>query len=89
MDWIRPPFAMENYIASRSIFRLELPLLGTANIHLGTLILIKDMKNKPIDHLTIRRVEDLRRTIIKALERLEDRNQKTVARCRRTEKKED
>ena len=71
MDWIRPPFAMENYICSRSIFRLELPLLGKDNIHLGTLILIKDMKNKPIDHLTIRRVEDLRRTIIKALEQMD------------------
>ena len=70
LDWIRPPFDMENYVCSRSIFRLEAPLLGEDNAHLGTLVLIKDMKNKPINHLTIRRVEDLRRAIIRALEEM-------------------
>ena len=71
LDWVRPPFDMENYVCSRSIFRLEAPLLGKDNAHLGTLVLVKDMKNKPIDHLTIRRVEALRRTIIKALEQMD------------------
>ena len=35
LDWIRPPFDMENYVCSRSIFRLEAPLLGNDNTHLA------------------------------------------------------
>ena len=71
LDWVRPPFDMENYVCSRSIFRLEAPLLGKDDTHLGTLVLVKDTKNKPIDNLTIRRVEDLRRAIIRALEEMD------------------
>ena len=73
LDWVCLPFDMENYVCSRSIFRLETPLLGKNNVQLGTLVLVKDIKNKPIDHLTIRRVEDLRGAIIRALEKLGNR----------------
>ena len=73
LDWVCLPFDMENYVCSRSIFRLETPLLGENNVQLGTLVLVKDIKNKPIDHLTIRRVEDLRGAIIRALEKLGNR----------------
>jgi len=71
LDWVSPPFGMENYVCSRSIFRIETPLLGKNNAKLGTLVLVKDMKDKPIGRLTIRRVEDLRRAIISALEKLD------------------
>ena len=70
LDWIRPPFAMYNYVCSRSIFRVELPLLTKDNIHLGTLILVKDTKNEPIGQHVLSRVSDLRRAVIKAMERL-------------------
>ncbi|MCJ7616494.1 MAG: undecaprenyl/decaprenyl-phosphate alpha-N-acetylglucosaminyl 1-phosphate transferase, partial [Desulfobacterales bacterium] len=72
LDWVSPPFEMENYVCSRSIFRLEAPLVGKNNAHLGTLVLVKDMKNKSIDHLILRRAEDLRRAIIRALEKLDN-----------------
>ncbi|MEW5818272.1 MAG: MraY family glycosyltransferase [Spirochaetota bacterium] len=68
LDWVRPPFVMENYICSRSILRIELPLTGDDNTHFGTLVLVKDMKIKPINHQTLRRVEDLRRTVIRKME---------------------
>jgi UDP-GlcNAc:undecaprenyl-phosphate GlcNAc-1-phosphate transferase len=70
LDWIRPPFTMSNYVCSRSIFRLELPLLTKENIHLGTLILVKDTKNEPIGQHVLSRVSDLRRAVTKTMERL-------------------
>lgn len=68
LDWIRPPFDMENYVCSRSVLRIELPLVNESNIHFGTLVLVKDMNIKPINHQTLRRVEDLRRTVIRKME---------------------
>jgi len=71
MDWVRPPFAMEDYVCSRRILRLELPLLGKHDTHFGTLVLVKDMRLRPITHQTLRRVEDLRLTVIRALEQMD------------------
>jgi UDP-GlcNAc:undecaprenyl-phosphate GlcNAc-1-phosphate transferase len=68
LDWVRPPFVMENYICSRSILRIELPLVENEQTHFGTIVLVKDMKTKPINHQTLRRIEDLRRTIIRKME---------------------
>ena len=72
LDWVRPPFEMEDYVCSRSILRLELPLLDKENAHLGTLVLVKDVGMKPLNHQTLRRVEDLRRIIIRKLEMMAD-----------------
>ena len=68
LDWVRPPFYMEDYVSSRSILRIELPLISGSKVHLGTLVLIKDMKANSINHQTLRRVEDLRRTMIRKME---------------------
>jgi len=68
LDWVRPPFDMENFVCSRSILRIELPLVSESNTHLGTLVLVKDTAVKPINHQTLRRVEDLRRTVIRKME---------------------
>ena len=77
LDWVKPPFAMENYVCSRSILRIEMPLLGKENAHFGTIVLVKDTKAKPINHQTLRRVEDLRRTVARKLEAMaQDTNSK-------------
>ena len=76
LDWIRPPFEMENYICSRCILRLELPLLSKDNNHFGTLVLVKDTRSKRIGHQSLKRVEDLRRTTIRALENIENKTKR-------------
>ena len=74
LDWNRPPFAMDDYLCSRSIFRIELPLLTKDNTHLGTLVLVKDTKNDPIGPHALSRVSDLRRAVMRAMARiLEDK----------------
>ena len=72
MDWVRPPFTMEDYVCSRRILRLELPLLGKHDTYFGTLVLVKDVRTMPITHQTLRRIEDLRLTVIRALEQMDD-----------------
>ena len=73
LDWIRPPFTMENYICSRSIFRLELPLMGNNNTHFGTLVLVKDMKEEPLDDKTLKHVVDLKRAIVRKMETMDEK----------------
>lgn len=70
LDWTRPPFVMDSYLCSRSIFRIELPLLTKDNSHLGTLILVKDTKNDPIGEHVLSRVSDLRRAVMRTIERI-------------------
>ena len=70
LDWTRPPFAMDNYLCSRSIFRIELPLLTKNNTQLGTLILVKDTRSDPIGRHVLSRVSDLRRAVMGAMERI-------------------
>ena len=72
LDWIRPPFDMENFVCSPSILRIELPLVGKSSTRFGTLVLVKDVNIKPINHQTLRRVEDLRRTVIRKMEQMLD-----------------
>ncbi len=84
LNWTRPPFEMDNYLFSRSILRIELPLLSKKNIHYGTLVLVKDTKIHQINHQTLRRIEDLRRTVIRKMEAMtEDGGQR-----KRKEKRE-
>jgi len=48
--------------------KLELPLLGKELKSYGTMQLIKNLKRKPVYHYTFRRVEQLRRSFIAALD---------------------
>ena len=70
LKWIRFPLQMEDYVCSRAIFRLEIPLLIKDNYHFGTLVLVKDTNKEPVDQQLLRRVSGLRRSITRALEQI-------------------
>jgi UDP-GlcNAc:undecaprenyl-phosphate GlcNAc-1-phosphate transferase len=50
--------------------KLELPLIGKDGAPRGVLWLVKNLADDPINEFTLRRVENLRRTVIAALEGL-------------------
>lgn len=68
--WARDGFDKKTDVLGRSVFKLELPLLGENQKIYGTLWLIKDLKRNPISHFTLRRVENLRRSVIGTLKKL-------------------
>lgn len=68
--WVRDSFDVQNDMCKDCLFKMELPLIGGDNQHFGTLWLIKDLKNDPITHYTLRRVEHLRRTLVGKLDDL-------------------
>jgi len=72
LKWFRFPLQMEDYVCSRAIFRLEIPLLIKDKYHFGTLVLVKDTNKEPVDQQLLRRVSDLRRSITRALEQISE-----------------
>jgi len=52
------------------LMKLELPLLDNSNSSLGTLWLVKDLRREFVNHLTLRRVEHLRRSVVGTLQKL-------------------
>jgi hypothetical protein len=50
--------------------KLELPLLDENNQRIGILWLIKDMEKTQLNEYTFRRVEQMRRPLVKALSRM-------------------
>jgi UDP-GlcNAc:undecaprenyl-phosphate GlcNAc-1-phosphate transferase len=59
-------------LCSPAVMKLELPLLGKHGKPLGVLWLVKNLEDDPINEFTLRRVENLRRTVIAALDGLAD-----------------
>lgn len=57
-------------LCSPAVMKLELPLLGKDGRVLGALWLVKNLAEDPINEFTLRRVENLRRTVTAALEAL-------------------
>jgi UDP-GlcNAc:undecaprenyl-phosphate GlcNAc-1-phosphate transferase len=70
LRWTRRPFILEDVINSRCYFRLELPLLGKNKLNYGNLVLLKDLRTESLNPYILRRVEQLRRTVTNALEKL-------------------
>jgi len=68
--WTQNGFASKKDKCEDCLLKLELPLLDEENKTLGTLWLIKDLKRSLFGHYTLRRVEHLRRTITRTLEKL-------------------
>jgi UDP-GlcNAc:undecaprenyl-phosphate GlcNAc-1-phosphate transferase len=56
-------------MAKECLLKLELPLMGKNKEKFGILRLIKDLERDVISQYTLRRVESLRRTIIRFLEK--------------------
>ncbi len=65
-SWIRTE--LKSYSFDTSLLKLELPLLDKNNSHMGTVCLYKDLQRSAMNDFTLRRVELLRRTIIRTLE---------------------
>jgi UDP-GlcNAc:undecaprenyl-phosphate GlcNAc-1-phosphate transferase len=73
--WLSPSFSNEREIDSRSILRIELPLIAENNINYGVIVLMKDLSIKSLNYYTLSRVEHLRRTTIRTLETMNDTTQ--------------
>ena len=62
------------FLGRETLMKLELPLTSTRKGTYGTLWLVKDLKRDPLSHYTIRRIEHLRRTVIKTIEKIDKEN---------------
>jgi len=58
----------EAFLCSPALMKLELPLMGKDNVVYGALWLVKNLEIDPITAFTLRRVENLRRTVVEALD---------------------
>jgi len=65
--WTRNGFDRNKDVCNECLMKLELPLLNNGSKALGTLWLIKNLRQDSISHYTLRRVEHLRRTVMVAL----------------------
>jgi UDP-GlcNAc:undecaprenyl-phosphate/decaprenyl-phosphate GlcNAc-1-phosphate transferase len=70
--WTHNGFDLSKDGCQECLLKLELPLLNDRNDNLGILWLIKDLKRNSFSHYTLRRVEHLRRSVTRTLERLEN-----------------
>ncbi len=58
----------QELLCSQAVMKLELPLVGKQGVPRGTLWLLKNLEEDPINEFTLRRVENLRRTVVAALD---------------------
>lgn len=65
--WTRNGFDMSSDIRKSSLMKLELPLMDNGRCGYGAIWLVKDLKGDPINHNTLRRIEQLRRTVMSRL----------------------
>lgn len=72
-EWTREDLDRDRreYLSQRSLLKVELPLMDKGGGHLGTLWLVKNLADAPVSDFTLRRVEQLRRTVVSTLERLQ------------------
>jgi hypothetical protein len=67
--WINPELELDEH--NRCLFRLEMDMNDEDGIKLGTLLMIKDQRLIPLNHYTLKRIEHLRRSIVKTLSKLQ------------------
>jgi hypothetical protein len=68
--WSREQFQYGTNALPNRLLRIDLPLVNGGDRSFGTLRLIKDLREEPIDYFTLRRVESLRRTIVEAMDKM-------------------
>jgi len=74
--WKRGETDVTQYARKDALLKLELPLVnGNRERAIGTLSLVKDLKRDQITHYTLRRVEHLRRTIVRVLGKFEEKQE--------------
>jgi UDP-GlcNAc:undecaprenyl-phosphate GlcNAc-1-phosphate transferase len=69
--WTKNGQDYTNIVNINGTMKLEMPLIDSRDRLLGLLWLVKDMRNTNMSHYTLRRVEHLRRSVLKAVERLQ------------------
>lgn len=69
-SWTRAGFVPEEALCKECQLKIELPLIDETIGHLGTLWLVKDLKQGAISHFTLKRIEHLRRTLNHVLKRM-------------------
>ncbi|OQX14963.1 MAG: hypothetical protein BWK80_41360 [Desulfobacteraceae bacterium IS3] len=69
--WTREGFDDCEGVCKECLMKLELPLLDGVNKNLGFLWLVKDLRREAISHYTLRRVENLRQTVLETLKKIE------------------
>jgi len=75
LEWANPSFVKENGTWSHYLMKLELPLLINGDKNFGTLVLCKDLRVNTLNQHVLKRVEHLTRSIISALEKMENLQQ--------------
>lgn len=60
----------DSFLKRKTLMKLELPLVSDSKGAYGTLWLVKDLNRDPLSHYTMRRIEHLRRTVIKTIEQI-------------------
>jgi UDP-GlcNAc:undecaprenyl-phosphate GlcNAc-1-phosphate transferase len=71
-EWTRQDLDRDKrgYLSQRSLLKIELPLMDKQGAHLGTLWLVKNLSNATVSDFTLRRVEQLRRSVVSTLEKI-------------------
>jgi UDP-GlcNAc:undecaprenyl-phosphate GlcNAc-1-phosphate transferase len=64
--WCNPTEELDQH--NRSLFRVEMDLQNDDGVTFGTLLLVKNQAVSPVSHYTLKRVEHLKRSVVKALE---------------------
>ena len=67
--WQNPDHSMAQL--HRRLFRVEIDLCNDQGRNFGALVLLKNQAVAPVSHYTLSRIEHLRRSILKALERID------------------
>lgn len=73
LRWQRDNFDDRMDLDNDYLLKLELPLVEKDQESYGTLRLVKNLRRNPVSHYTFRRVEQLRRTFMAALESIAER----------------
>ncbi len=69
--WARGPYRRREDLEREYMFKIELPLMNGSPANIRRLTLGKDAKRDQLDGFTMRRVEQLRETIVRALDWIE------------------
>lgn len=71
-EWMRPDLDRDrkDYLTFGNLLKLELPLMDRHGDPMGALWLVKSLEDDPQSDFTLRRVEQLRRSVVATLERL-------------------
>jgi UDP-GlcNAc:undecaprenyl-phosphate GlcNAc-1-phosphate transferase len=78
--WNAPDFDKEASLCRRTLFKMEMPLLTRGRVDLGSLWVVMDLEGKDPSPYLMRRVEQLRVSMVKNLKRISDSRDRETGR---------